>query len=197
MKIFTGDWKTDNKIMYSYLDEVDFYKHGRKGDIMEGIPRSGRSMCWGSSWRYPCRKNTKIEGIELYYTKCREANKHLKDVYKEFINLYWKDFDFNDNTQVQMNKNFPCPPHKDSLNVGLSILVGFGDYLGGEINIVNEDEETIKLDIRKKNGVVFNGANLLHFVSPFTLENTNRYSLVFFNTIQLKNNDEFKSYEII
>jgi len=120
----------------------------------------------------------------------------LKEIYKEFLGLYWQDFEFTDSTQVQMNKNFPCPPHKDTTNVGCSILVGFGDYDGGEINIKDDEtEEVFSKDIREYKGITFNGANNLHWVSPFTLKNnSNRYSLVFFNSHYCKQTADFKGY---
>ncbi len=179
MVFFTGNWEKDSIIMYGILDKVDFYKCGRTGPIMEGIPKTGRSMMWGCSWRMPCKRYTKLPGTNLHYTKCREMNPELEEVFKEYIHLYFNDFPY---TQVQMNKNFPCPPHKDGTNVGKSILVGFGDYTGGEINIEMEDGLITK-DIRKKFGMVFNGSAYTHYVSPFTLNNgSNRYSLVFFNS---------------
>ena len=144
MIYFTGDWINDNKIMYDILEKIDFYKGGRTGPIMEGIPKNGRSMLWGSTWRFPCKKYTQVEGTGLHYTKCKEENKHLYEIYKEYIGIYWKEFEFNDKTQVQMNLNFPCPPHKDNRNIGYSILVGYGEYIGGEINIVTDEGITYK-----------------------------------------------------
>tara|TARA_R110001592_G_scaffold165332_1_gene399590 strand:+ start:165 stop:725 length:561 start_codon:yes stop_codon:yes gene_type:complete len=185
MKIFCGDWYADSAIMYKILDDIDFYRSGRTGAIMDGIPTNGRSMMWGVSWRMPCKKYTQLEGTKLHYTKCRENNPHLAEVFKEYIDLYFKGFPYS---QVQMNKNFPCPPHIDGTNTGESILVGYGEYTGGEINIEKEDG-IVKKDIRKEKGIIFNGALYRHYVSPFTLkEGSNRYSLVFFKSKYHKKN---------
>lgn len=188
MKYFIGEWYADQAIMYSILEGVDFYKCGRTGTVMEGIPKNGRSMMWGASWRRTCKQNTNIPGTGLHYTKCREQNPELEDVFKEYVGIYWKKFKF---TQVQMNKNFPCPPHKDGTNVGNSILVGFGNYTGGNINIEQPNGEVFSMDIRDEKGVIFNGANALHWVSPFNCEEgDNRYSLVFFNSSYNKNDPD-------
>ena len=103
------------------------------------------------------------------------------DFYKCGRTGYFDDFPY---TQVQMNKNFPCPPHIDGTNVGESILIGYGDYTGGEINIEKkEPDRVLRKDIRRPLGITFNGSLYKHWVSPFTCaEGSNRYSLVFFNS---------------
>ena len=78
-------------------------------------------------------------------------------------------FEFN---SVQVNKNLVCPAHKDSNNIGLSLLVSFGDYTGGNIVIENK-----KYDANCR-PVIFNGAALEHYNSD-DLVGT-KYSLVFF-----------------
>ena len=167
--------------MYALLDTIDFYKCGRTGYVMDKIPKEGRSMLWGVSWRMPCQRYTQLKGTKLHYTKCRENNPQLEAVFKEYIKLYFDDFPY---TQVQMNKNFPCPPHIDGTNVGESILIGYGDYTGGEINIEKkEPDRVLRKDIRRPLGITFNGSLYKHWVSPFTCaEGSNRYSLVFFNS---------------
>ena len=81
-------------------------------------------------------------------------------------------FEFN---SVQVNKNLVCPPHKDSNNIGLSLLVSFGDYTGCNIIIENK-----KYDANCR-PVIFNGAALEHYNSD-DLVGT-KYSLVFFTTL--------------
>ena len=78
-------------------------------------------------------------------------------------------FEFN---SIQVNKNLICPPHKDKKNVGLSMLVSFGQYEGCNIVINNK-----KYDANCR-PVIFNGSELEHY-------NTNdlvgtKYSLVYF-----------------
>ena len=76
-----------------------------------------------------------------------------------------------------MNKNFTCPPHRDSKNVGESILVCCGDFKGGK-TCVDIDNKIVKYDAREKL-VKFNGARYLHWTERFQ---GTRYSLVFYNS---------------
>lgn len=74
---------------------------------------------------------------------------------------------------VQVNKNLVCPPHKDSKNTGMSLLVSFGDYTGCNIVV---DGKTYDAKYRP---TIFDGAKYEHW-------NTNdlvgtKYSLVYFS----------------
>lgn len=72
---------------------------------------------------------------------------------------------------IQVNDNYQTQPHKDKGNRGISAIVGFGDYIGGELII----EET-KVDIHHK-VCMFDGSLYTHSTAPWTGQ---RYSLVFF-----------------
>jgi len=75
---------------------------------------------------------------------------------------------------VQVNENYKSAPHRDVGNCGDSYIVGFGDYVGGDLDV-----EGIKHNIRHR-GFLFNGSNHTHSTTDFT---GNRYSLVFFNIV--------------
>ena len=80
-----------------------------------------------------------------------------------------------------MNKNFKCPPHKDSKNIGESVLCCFGDFTGGETVV---DYESKTRTYNSLNGPVrFNGSLYKHWVLPYT---GTRYSLVFFTNRKKK-----------
>ena len=72
---------------------------------------------------------------------------------------------------VQVNENYQSAPHRDKGNCGVSYIVGFGEYQGGELMV---DASTY--DIRHR-GHLFNGSELLHSTQPWS---GNRYSLVFY-----------------
>lgn len=72
---------------------------------------------------------------------------------------------------IQVNDNYQSAPHKDKGNCGVSYIVGFGPYEGGELTV-----DAISYDIRHR-GHLFNGSELLHSTQPWT---GSRYSLVFF-----------------
>jgi hypothetical protein len=77
---------------------------------------------------------------------------------------------------ITVNQNYKAQPHKDRGNQGISYLVAFGDYTGGELKIHEGDLQgthninckPMKLDFSK----------VLHSVQDFEGD---RYSLVFYN----------------
>lgn len=93
------------------------------------------------------------------------------EIYNECKNVF-PDFEFN---AVQINKNFKCDPHYDNKNSGISLVMGLGDYTGGELVIEGEEN-----DIRYK-PIVFNGSTKQHWVNSFEGD---RYSIVLFNLKQ-------------
>jgi len=101
----------------------------------------------------------------------RQANKLYPQLYlnlKFLAHRKFPDFKYN---QITLNHNLECKPHKDGRNVGESIIVGFGEYSGGELNI-----EGKKHNIRYKL-LKFNGALHEHWVEPFEGE---RWTAIFF-----------------
>jgi len=79
-------------------------------------------------------------------------------------------------TSIMINDNYKALPHKDKNNEGVSCIVGFGDYEGGELNV-----EGKKYDIRYK-PLHMDASQQEHFTEDWT---GSRYSLVFFK-IKLK-----------
>jgi hypothetical protein len=96
-------------------------------------------------------------------------------MYNECKRLF-PDFQFE---SIQINKNFQCPRHKDGKNVGNSLLMGLGDYTGGESGVCGLTSEGIDelYDIRYK-PIIFDGSKYEHWVEPYTGD---RYSIVLFN----------------
>ena len=74
-------------------------------------------------------------------------------------------------TSITLNKNFKCLPHKDKGNKKESLIVGLGDYIGGELFI-----EGIPFDI-KYNPLLFNGVDLEHWVNDFEGD---RWTIVYY-----------------
>jgi|TARA_R110000823_G_scaffold127639_6_gene255068 hypothetical protein len=70
---------------------------------------------------------------------------------------------------IMINKNFECPPHKDVNNTGDSIIIGFGDYVGGNLNMTGESHDIYWTPM------IFNGNEKLHWVAPWKGD---RYSIV-------------------
>ena len=105
--------------------------------------------------------------MEKFKGVYEESLKYMKENNSEFIF-----------TSIQYNKNQQCKKHLDKNNVGESLIVGFGDYEGGELIIYDEDgNNPVKHDIKNK-PLKFNGSKYWHETAPFVGE---RYTLVFFN----------------
>lgn len=79
-------------------------------------------------------------------------------------------FDFN---AIQVNHNVVCPRHLDPYNSGNSCLISFGDYEGCNLIIEGHGEYNTNCS-----PIVFNGAKVYHYNTPF--KSGNKYSLVFF-----------------
>ena len=121
----------------------------------------------------------KFSGILLVRVHLLEKSKSYqlgrqspKEVSKSFLAEY-TGFEFN---QVVINKDFKITKHLDASNVGESMIIALGDYIGGKL-VIERNGGTEAVNIRHK-FYKFNGSEEYHWVEDF--ENT-RYSLVFYN----------------
>ncbi len=80
-------------------------------------------------------------------------------------------FEFN---QIQLAQDLVCPPHKDKKNVGDSMLISVGDYVGGEIVV-----EGTAYDARA-NPVIFNGGEMTHWNNDII--SGTKFSFIFFTS---------------
>ncbi len=180
-KYFSGIWEADNAIMADFLDDVEFYS-GSERVKMYKMPKGedGGSMLYGTTWKSylsPTRNREKDLETGMSKTKVYSLYPELKEIFKEYASIWFNDFEW---TQVQMNKNFRTPPHKDSKNIGESIIVGIGDYTGGELVIQDDKEKEIEVNINLA-PCIFNGSQLTHYTKDWV---GTRYSLVFFNNFK-------------
>jgi hypothetical protein len=144
------------------------------------------------------RKNVLKEGDKYYYgfvlgkiiswAHCgsNETGHQLRDSrrthYKKYENIRDLIFEFGkhlDFTTVQVNKNYQCAKHIDGNNVGISTIIGLGDYTGGELLVYYDghDAQPTKVDIKNK-FFEFNGSEYYHETAPFTGE---RHTLVYYS----------------
>ena len=77
-------------------------------------------------------------------------------------------------TSIQINENYKCAAHKDKHNDGISYIIGFGNYTGGEL-CLDLSGGVQKFNIRHR-PMLFNGAETLHSTDEWV---GSRYSLVF------------------
>lgn len=183
MQYFTNEWFTDLYILRNILEQVEFQTSSNRSKLLYCPKRQGGSMLYGSTFRqHP--KHYKVQRVKdpnnpnLNLTKAKSDNPELEYIFKEFANIYFSDFNYN---SVHMNKNYPTPPHFDSKNVGESILVCIGDYLGGETCLYNEKNRVIEKHDARQKPLKFDGSDILHWVAQVR-GNDDRYSLVFFKS---------------
>jgi hypothetical protein len=115
---------------------------------------------------------TKYRG-KVQTSSCSRKYPHMIQLFKDFIDSHYPEFKFK---SVYVNKNTIAKKHLDSKNAGESLLVGFGNYRGGETVLYTSDRKE-KFSI-KSHSLIFNGSEIEHESEPFK---DTRYSLVFFN----------------
>ena len=105
------------------------------------------------------------KGLPIVDGNKMKKNKSLihNEIKRLFPNYYF--------TGVMINKNLECPPHKDKGNDGGVIVIGLGDYEGGELVIDGVEHNVKNKEIR------FDAHTLEHYVKPFKGD---RYSVVIF-----------------
>tara|TARA_R110000751_G_scaffold210731_1_gene314433 strand:+ start:206 stop:703 length:498 start_codon:yes stop_codon:yes gene_type:complete len=81
-------------------------------------------------------------------------------------------------TSIQFNKNNKAKKHKDGKNVGVSYIIGLGDYTGGGLIVYDADGKKSKTHDIKNKFFKFNGSIHPHETAPFKGE---RYTLVFYS----------------
>jgi len=99
---------------------------------------------------------------KLYY--------HLLEFGKQYV-----DLSFN---AITVNQNYKATPHKDKNNSGDSFLVAFGDYTGGELELLEGERKGV-YNINR-NPIKDDFSKVLHSVKDFS---GNRYSLVYYNFV--------------
>ena len=107
------------------------------------------------------------------------ANKKHPELYEELkraIKVIDPEFESD---SITVNHNLKCKKHKDGRNVGDSIIVGLGDYKGGELQV---DDKIY--DINRK-PLKFNGSKLFHETLDFEGD---RWSFIWFKKMSIKNN---------
>ncbi len=187
---FTGDIDTDCNILYNFLEPIDYYigTERRTNQFKDfSCKKGGGSVLYGYTWKGYLkkdkdgnniyRKQSKYKG--LYETKVKAQYPELESIFREFSKNHFPDFNW---TQVQINKNYISPPHFDSSNITESLIIGLGDYKGGELNI-DRKSYIEEVDIQNK-PYRFNGASFRHWVNPVL--SGDRISIVFFNNCSLK-----------
>lgn len=148
------------------IKSAKFYQcNGRSGKRKEIAGGKDSYHIFFANWiqkKQPGSKSTVSKGINDY----PEIYELLKKVAKE----NFPDLIYN---TIQVNKNVQCIPHKDSLNVGSSVIFTLGDFTGGRLFVDGE-----AIDIYRK-PFSFNGYEQTHWTEPF---NGDRYSFIYYQS---------------
>ena len=146
----------------SYRKHPGLSNHGiRTGTTGQ---RDARQACFGTV-KY--QQRVKESGVTIKYPR-------IMPLLKKIMDSHNPGFQF---TNVYVNRNTVCKKHTDSKNVGVTLLIGFGDYTGGN-TVLYINNEPVKCNINGSS-LIFDGSVIPHESEPF--EGT-RYSVVFFNT---------------
>ena len=178
MYYFINNFEEDCLTMFLYLEQLPLFttrnreKYGGGKPILSNVYGT---TCFSHTVSHNKKfYRTKNPDGYGYLTKLRNSHPEFADIFKEFIELYGDSFKFN---QVVINKDFKITRHLDASNVGESIIIGLGDYEGGELCL--ERDGKIQTHSIKERFLKFNGSKIYHYVKDFT---GIRYSLVFYNT---------------
>ena len=176
MKFFIGEWFSDLAILECYMRTIE-YKTGTNRLKKFKIPKNiGGSVTYGFvkfGYMSPTKNRKYCEKNGMYESVLLTERPELLEVFSEFRDIYFKDFEFN---SIQLNYNYALGRHKDRGNNGNSVLIACGDYSGGA-TVVEYENKIKKYDARLK-PIIFDGCKYYHYVEPFVGD---RYSLVFYN----------------
>jgi hypothetical protein len=78
---------------------------------------------------------------------------------------------------ITLNEGVKAKKHKDGYNNGDSVIVGIGDYTGGNLKVWDENDENVKTFNIHDRPLMFNGA--LHYHQTTSFKGT-RYTFVFY-----------------
>jgi hypothetical protein len=80
-------------------------------------------------------------------------------------------------TAITLNHGVQATKHRDTSNVGRSIIIGIGDYTDGDLRVWETDDAYFTdMDLKDK-PTMFNGALRTHETQPFTGE---RYTIIYY-----------------
>ena len=191
MKFLTNDWLSDNTIIYNYLSELVLVTGNERSGTkffcrQKGAKGKGQSCLFGYTWRRNMGRTIREWDCDkkLYKTKLMSDNPQLLELFKEFSNNYFADFEW---TQVQINfmpAGCAAKQHLDTKNTGTSVLVAFGNYTGGHTYVQNEKDRNYIIHDARTEPIKFDGSARRHGVT--TVTSGDRYSLVFFNNCKKK-----------
>lgn len=112
-------------------------------------------------------------GKSMHYGKLivNHGSRHYPEIEKilgEIVVDKFPDFKY---TNVQINKNVKCDPHRDKKNIGDSVIFTVGDFKGGRLGT-----EIGSLNIYR-NPIMFNGSEIEHWTEDYQGD---RYCVIYY-----------------
>ena len=157
------------------LINLKYPKCYTRKNIMNEGDRCYEGFVLGKVWSW-AHKGAAETGHQL-----RDSRYTNEERYQKVYQLAWEaGEEFGcEFTTIQFNKNYQCSKHIDGKNVGISHIIAFGDYEGGDLLIYYDgpDKEPTSVDI-KNQFYSFNGSEYYHETAPFTGQ---RHSAVYFS----------------
>ena len=148
--------------LYELMSRINVPKKSTKSN-RRGFPERHRGMVMGISRG---RLNG-VTGLSYYSKKHPELMEELHRIGMMLGIEY---------TSIQVNKNVVCPLHKDSKNIGESVIFSIGNYSGCKLVVEGVEVET------RHRAVLFNGSLCEHWNTDDLLGD--RWSFIFFKIKQ-------------
>lgn len=119
-------------------------------------------------------------GVKCFAKKYSQTKASKEKLYPDiersilnFIEKYYPNIQYN---QILINKNNWFNIHKDKNNkIDKALLIGLGNYQGGELNLHDDNDTVIKRVDIKHNPIIFANKTISHSVQPWTGD---RYSII-------------------
>lgn len=159
---------TIRKIVKSNPNEAAAVKKGIKKKTERGdvLGLGGRTMTLGYGIRY-------LQGYGEF-----AANKHHPELLKAIVafgnRVVPKGWTYE---TITLNHNVKAKKHKDVGNAGDSVIIGIGDFTGGDIRVWDGDDKNPEVYPLHDQPLMFNGALHYHQTTPFKGE---RYTMIFY-----------------
>ena len=179
MMLLIGDSDCDCELLLAVIKKMKLHKSTNRKSI-NPTGKAPTSDVYGlTKWKNYSNMKSRIESKYkgLYHTKLKTDYPEFQEYLDEFAYFYLpQSFKWY---SVTINKNFKCAANKDAANIGISYIVGLGNYQGGQTVVEQRDGSVKFLDIRHT-PCGFNGSELTHYTTDFTGD---RYSVVFYNNL--------------
>ena len=156
-------------------------KNGRKClDIADKEEQPKRYFFIAGLIRDYIPKTSNNHTQSLVISSATNIPKHQRaiELATKYMDLYDPSFPY---TSIQFSRCMKTPRHVDKFNVGLSVIVGVGDYTGGSLDIY-DGEEVEEVDIHRT-PYNFNAGNTYHSTGDFSGD---RITITFFSVKDFK-----------